>query len=530
MKTLQDFVAHLLAFVLVVLSVGIPATVTAGTSISETIAAAPTGAVATGTWASHAGSYSNWINYAGTLTPVPRDNWKNLGQAVWDKSGGFDMNMIHGERWITLARADAGGLGLSSREISDRMERFPANSTYVFAAYSPENAELRVEIHRIEKRPDGRIYIDQADFTPWHGEKWKAAGKYRTAAEESYGLAGYNPFENFKGTSVTDNVFHNVGWSGAQVVIGHAMRHYGAMAGFIAASKARTTQDVKTKGGAFKKTVTVTVKGWVKPDWYVATPVEMQQEGAMTAAICVTSSATPAETTSCDDAAHVAISGVSITQWKGGNMPMDEEMVYQWTQKKSSFTIFFFAIILAVLTWGIATALLGPGGTILGGTGAAAGGTTAGGIGAGTLGAIAGATYAVASTVLHSGGGLFQAQSGMFGATGNGVLRVDLASLSEQSRGLARGIHNRHIQSAQGHNLTASQKLFKGACPEGKTVAECWGLSLDAGQMWRGDSYQEVNMTLEMRAQYDSCKRLGYTGAALMRCAAPNATSWPAAQ
>ena len=521
MKTLQDFVAHLLAFVLVVLSVGIPATVTAGTSISETIAAAPTGAVATGTWASHAGSYSNWINYAGTLTPVPRDNWKNLGQAVWDKSGGFDMNMIHGERWITLARADAGGLGLSSREISDRMERFPANSTYVFAAYSPENAELRVEIHRIEKRPDGRIYIDQADFTPWHGEKWKAAGKYRTAAEESYGLAGYNPFENFKGTSVTDNVFHNVGWSGAQVVIGHAMRHYGAMVGFIAVSKARTTQEVKTKGGAFKKTVTVTVKGWVKPDWFVATPVEMQQEGAMTAAICVTRTATATETASCDDAVHVAISGVSIVQWKGGNMPMDEEMVYQWTQKKSSFTIFFFAIILAVLTWGIATALMAASPSIA--ASAASVGLSAGGVGT-----IAGIGYAIASTAMHSGGGLFQAQSGMFGATGNGVMKIDLAALSQQSRGLAKGIHNRHIQSAQGHNLTASRKLFKGACPEDKTVAECWGLSLDAGQMWRGDAYGEVNMTLDMRARYEECKGLGYTGAALMRCAAPNAEAWPA--
>lgn len=526
MQKIRTLVVHALAFVLTVLAVGVPATATAGTSTSEWSAAAPTG-LAAGTWASHAGSALNWVNFAGTTTPVPRDNWKNLGQAVWDKSGGFDMNMIHGERWITLARADAGGLGLSSREISDRMERFPANSTYVFAAYSPENAELRVEIHRIEKRPDGRIYIDQADFTPWHGEKWMAAGKYRTAAEESYGLAGYNPFENFKGTSVTDSVFHNVGWSGAQVVIGHAMRHYGAMVGFIAASKARTTQDVKTKGGLFKKTVTITVKGWVKPDWFVATPVEMQQEGAMTAAICVSAAPTATGTTTCDDAAHVAISGVSVTQWKGGNMPMDEEMVYQWTQKKSSFTIFFFAIILAVLTWGIATALLGPTGTILSTT--AAGGSF-GGLGAGAIAGIVGATYAVASTSLHSGGGLFQAQSGLFGSTGNGVLKVDLASLSVQSRGLAKGIHNRHIQSAQGYNLTSSRKLFKGACPEDKTVVECRTLGLDPGQLWRGDSYQEVNMTLEMRAQYDSCKRLGYTGAALMRCAAPNATSWPAAQ
>lgn len=78
--------------------------------------------------------------------------------------------------------------------------------------------------------------------------------------------------------------------------------------------------------------------------------------------------------------------------------------------------------------------------------------------------------------------------------------------------------------------MTASQRLYKGSCPEDKTVAECWGLGLglDAGQMWRGDAYQEVNMTLEMRSKYNDCKQQGFVGAALMQCAAPNASSWPA--
>lgn len=161
-------------------------------------------------------------------------------------------------------------------------------------------------------------------------------------------------------------------------------------------------------------------------------------------------------------------------------------------------------------------------------TTSAAGTSGASGFGGGAFGLAAGSGYAVASTALHSGGGLTQAQSGFFGQTGNGVLKVDLAALSTQSQGLARGVQNRHVQSVQGYNLTGSQKLFKGACAEDKTVAECWGLGLDAGQMWRGDTYQEVNMTLSMRAKYNECKGLGYTGAALQQCAAPNATSWPA--
>lgn len=516
-KGFRTFVAHLVGYVLLVLSIGLPGTVLADSTWQWI---APQSGSITDRWAAHANDSQKWINHAGTTVPVPRDNWRPLGSAVWDRSGGFDLNMIAGERWITLGRADAGSLGLTSRQISDRMNRFPANASYVFAAYSPENGELSVEIHRIEKRPDGAIYIDQADFTPWHGEKWKATGKYRNATEVSWGSAGYNPFENFKGTATTDPVFHNVSWSGAQVVIGHAMRHYGAMFGFIAVSQSRTTQSQSTSGNFFKKTVTTTVKGWVKPEWYVATPVELQQENAQIASICVAATQAATETNSCDDPAHVAISGVAVSPWKGGNMPMDEEMVYQWVHKQSSWTIAFFAVILAVVTWGVATALLGPSGTVLaGGIG--------GGLGAGSLGAIAGVAYAIASTALHSGGGITQAQRGFFGSTGNGVFRIDLGSMSVQSQGLAQGVRNKHVLSGWGSNTISSQKLFRGNCSEDKTVEECVSAGQDSGQMWRGDTYQEVNTTLDMRARYAACKADGLTGAALQQCAAPNANSWP---
>jgi len=516
MERIRSFVAHIVGYIILMMSVGMPGMATANTS--EWIAS-PSGSISA-RWASHASDSSKWINYAGTTVPVPRDNWRNLGTAVWDRSGGFDLNMIDGERWITLGRADAGSLGLSSREISDRMSRFPANASYVFAAYSPENGELSVEVHRIEKRPDGVIYIDQADFTPWHGEKWKAAGKYRTAAEVTFGATGYNPFENFKGASSEDPVFHNISWTGAQVAIGHAMRHYGAMIGFIAVSQSHTTQTQSKSGGFFKKTVTTTVKGWVKPEWYIATPVELQQENAQIASICVAATQTATETTSCDDPAHVAISGVSVSPWKGGNMPMDEEQVYQWTHKQSSWTIAFFAVILAVVTWGVALALTYAAPALMNAI------TLSTGLGSAGLGAVAGVAYGVASTALHSGGGITQAQKGFFGSTGNGVFKVDLGSMSVQSKGLAQGVRNKHVLSGWGSNTTSSQKLFKGGCAENKTVEECVNAGQDAGQMWRGDTYQEVNTTLDMRARYAACKSAGLTGAALQQCAAPNATSW----
>ncbi|OZA23152.1 MAG: hypothetical protein B7X91_14040 [Hydrogenophilales bacterium 17-64-11] len=211
------------------------------------------------------------------------------------------------------------------------------------------------------------------------------------------------------------------------------MRHYGAMFGFIAVSQSRTTQTQSSSGGFFKKTITTTVKGWGKPEWYVATPVELQQENAQTAAICVSATQTASETTSCDDPAHIAISGVSVSPWKGGNMPMDEEMVYKWVHKQSSWSIAFFAVVLAVVTWGIAAVLV---------QGLPA---LAGGCFGDALGAVAGVAYGVASTAMYSGGGIAQAQKGFFGSTGNGVFKVDLGSMSVQSKGLAGAIQQAHL-------------------------------------------------------------------------------------
>jgi len=201
-------------------------------------------------------------------------------------------------------------------------------------------------------------------------------------------------------------------------------------------------------------------------------------------------------------------------------MPMDEEQVYQWTHKQSSWTIAFFAVILAVVTWGVALALTYAAPALMNAI------TLSTGLGSAGLGAVAGVAYGVASTALHSGGGITQAQKGFFGSTGNGVFKVDLGSMSVQSKGLAQGVRNKHVLSGWGSNTTSSQKLFKGGCAENKTVEECVNAGQDAGQMWRGDTYQEVNTTLDMRARYAACKSAGLTGAALQQCAAPNATSW----
>lgn len=114
-------------------------------------------------------------------------------------------------------------------------------------------------------------------------------------------------------------------------------------------------------------------------------------------------------------------------------MPMDEEMVYKWVHKQSSWSIAFFAVVLAVVTWGIAAVLV---------QGLPA---LAGGCFGDALGAVAGVAYGVASTAMYSGGGIAQAQKGFFGSTGNGVFKVDLGSMSVQSKGLAGAIQQAHL-------------------------------------------------------------------------------------
>lgn len=388
-----------------------------------------------------------------------------------------------------------------------------------FAAYSPETSELHVEVQKIERLPNGKIQVRNADFTPWHGEHWKRAQKYLTAAERELDpfRAGNNPFANFQGADVSDKVFHNVSWTAAKVIVGHAQRYYGAPISFVAVTNSRFTQEVKTSSGLFTSSITVTVRGFAQPKWYVGTPIELQPTGEM-GMICVGAAATA---NSCDAPAHVAHAGVSYMPWNGGNMPSPEDLVYQWVQKKTGFTVLFFAVVLALLTWGIAAIAAGPSGTILGGM-------FTGGLAPSTVALTVGVTYAVANTAFHSGGGLTQLQDGFFGATGSGVLPPPSAdsSASQHTKNLAKAIHQNHIDPSYGYGLSGTTQLYKGACPEGYSVKECTDASLDPGTMWRPDTYAEYNTVLDLRERYQKCKDQGYTGAALNQCASPKEGEW----
>jgi len=451
---------------------------------------------------------------------APKDNFRLLAEGQYNqKEKTFDWRMIEGERWITQGREDIGKAGLTSKEMSDRIAQFPKNMQYVFAAYSPETTTLHIEVQKIEKLPNGKIQVRNADFTPWHGEHWARGQKYLTPAELELDpfRAGNNPFENFKGADVSDKVFHNVSWAAAKAIVGHAQRYYSAPISFVAVSKSRFTQEVRTSSGLFSSSVTVIVRGFAKPTWYVGTPIELQPTGEM-GMICVGPGATEA---GCDAPEHVAHAGVSFMPWNGGNMPSPEDLVYKWTQTKTGFTILFFAVVLAILTWGIAAVAMAAAGVT-----AVTIGTIS--LGAGTIGALAGVTYALAFTAFSGGTALTDLQEGLFGSTGNGVLKPPSADASadKHTKNLAKGIQQNHIDPSYGYGLSGTTELFKGACPEGYTVQECTDAGLDPGTMWRPDTYAEYNTVLDMRERFDKCMEQGYTGAALNQCAAPKAGEW----
>lgn len=455
-----------------------------------------------------------------TSTPVsptvtvryPLDNWSLLGEIAGRGGGGYDLRMLQGERWITAGREEVGQLGLGSDVVSKLVMAFPGHAAMVFATYSPENAQLRIRVVKAERQADGRIRSYLGDFTPHHGERWAAQRHYLSASEAADPVrAGRNPFAVFRPADQTDPVFYNIGWSAAQVAVGHAMRLYNAPAGFIAMTDTRWTQVVTRSGNVLRQRVDTTTQAWVRPRWFVALPVDQQPYGVQ-AAIC-----TLPGSTSCPTVEQLAQSGVSVSQWDGGNMPSPEDLLYSWTDSRSGFTVLAFALVTAAFVWVAASVATSYG---LFGVQGAVGGSSV--ISPAAIGALAGGTYAVGSTVLGGGGPLTSAQQGYLGATGSGFLEAEGASNSYE-RSLRESVLARHIEAPLTAGLRGIAELYAGACDSSLSHAACSSVGLAPGRLPRPDTVVFQNSVLEVRGRYAACSASGLRGAALMRCATAGA-------
>ncbi len=487
-------------------------------------------------WGHFASQAQNWPTMfnpdVGLSTQSPKDNWALVARTRWVPPAGggvgpgsASLEMIKGDRWITLNNDGAGQAGISNANVSGKISKLPSNGSYEFAQYSHENATLKITVQRVEKTPDGTIEVRQADFTPWHGQRWAATGSYRTAAEAAPQtpfppVPGYNPFKNFEGLTASglpnkqDPIFRNISWQGAEVAVGHAMRLYGADIGYVAVSDTRFAQATSTKSSLFKKKTTTTITGLVKPRWFVAVPMELGRSGGETGQICVTGGATP--TAACDDPAHVTIAGVMLSEWKGGgNMPQQEDLIYQWVNQTSSWNILFFAVILALVTFGAALVLLPAAGLVVAGIGVSASG----------LAVAVGVGYALAFTNFGSSS-VLAAQNGLFGSTGNGYIQQQAAGGVQQA-GVMQAVQTNFVDSAMGAGtggLTATDALYKGGCAAGWTVAQCQQNNLDPGTMWRPDNWSQYQGVRAMRQRMAYCTGvLRYSGVTAEQCAAPKA-------
>ena len=423
-----------------------------------------------------------------TTVLVPKGNWTDVSRLRGAPSGAPDVRMLRGERWVTLNREEIGMLGFNSAIMSNAIKHVSGSSIQIFAHYVKESAQLRIFMVRMERRPDGWVYISTGDFTPHHGEFYRAYRHFLTPAERAGIGVGYNPFRIFRGQD-TDPVFYNINEAGVMVAIGHAMRLNRAPTAWLANGVGRFNVWEESSGNFFSRTVTTHVDGYAKPLWYFVSPIQMQvaTPDTVTGRICVDPSLLRVDARGllvCDAPDHLAEAGVIATPWTGGNLPEAEQLIYSWQDSRRGWTVLSYA--LATSAFGLDPGVYGLGNSVFGG----------------------------------GGGPITQAQDGFRGTTGDGFL-IPPVPTSDQVRDLRQSIVDQHVGTSVGTGLNATQAMYRGACDPSWTTVACRAAGLDPGVVFRSDSYSVQNTIAELQRAYESCRLAGYVGDALQMCTAP---------
>ena len=467
-----------------------------------------------------------------TRVKVPRDNWRFIAQMTGTgrtDSGNF---MIQGEGWITHGIEGVGRLGLEPNQVAMILNRdVNGNPPWVVARYFPEQAKLKIDVFKITRDAAGTQQVWVSNFTPHHGEHWKAARRYVTEAERTNIVrAGYNPFEKFRGYD-DDPMFHNIGWGAAQVAISHAMQYHDSVFSLYIETKNRFSQTQSTSGNFLRKTVTTTTIGHVTPQFYLAMPLNMSParnniSPSSFGVICVTGA------TTCDDEAHVVAAMIALEPLQGGNIPEVEQQLYYNVSSTSSWSTLAFALMTAALTYGAVGMYAAAAGTGTSAAGAVAANSAATGIAAGQAAYSAGAIYAGA-TMLTQGGSLVSPQQGWMqnvgwdpSGIGNGS-STGVACSNPHCAGLYAAIQQRHVSSdvldaSSTGNLQATNQMIQGNCDPTWTIAQCRAAGLNPGTaLYRPDSYIEAKTAYAMKMRERECKTQGLKDKELRQCISP---------
>lgn len=403
-----------------------------------------------------------------------------------------------GDKAVLNGNEAATMLGVSSKELSNLVYTFPTNAPMIIGLFNPDEAQLRIFVFQMKSLPSGQIKVFLNSYTPHHGERMRAAREYMTAAEKAnLNAAGNNPFfGNRSTTDEQDPTFYNCGAGCMPVAIGHAMRYHNATYGLISQTElSMDDPEVRTSGGFFFKSVTTIYRGNVQPRWFVATPTDLQPNG-LVRGVCAVNENPCAE-------GHKAFAGISIQDWKGGNLSSEKQKVYEKSVTTGGFTLIFFAVLLlaAVFSGGLALGLQA--GTALG------------------YGALAGAAYLGAYAI--GGVSPTDLQYGLLGQTASDFGPAPTPG-DEHARGTRQAVAK--LTSAyndsgklkdldepttiQGGDLTQTitlnsvRTVLIGGCDPALEASAC-GSSVSPGLVPRTDAYRERETAETTQKNFEDC-------------------------
>ncbi len=470
--------------------------------------------------AGSSGDAADWLTLRTTNGPVavPKAQFVDIAKLLPHAPSARETAPLAAPGWVTRGRQEVGMLGLDSTMTSDAIPRLRRPITLIVGRYSPQTAQLRVQALRLERRPDGAAYVSLADFTPWHGEYLRAYGRYRTLAEQTSGAPGYNPFNAHRGDA-QDPIFHRMTFAAAQVAMGLAMRTHDSVFGWLAVSDYQFKTMSTTVGGLFFRTVTWTIDGFVKPQWYLLSSRELAASNAISAVICadpgqvVISDPGPPAVTDCDESAHRVSSGVWATVWTGGKLPSSPQRLTVSIDVPERYSV------APALVAADAVALLPEGVGVLENAGVLATGLNNGrpidltATGAGLIDL--GSNWIGASP--SSPGGSAPQWSGPIN---DGVANA-IGNLDPTSQALFFQIQRSLIDAPLSATVQAVVQLVWGQCDPSQTSARCHAQSLDAGIVPRADDLVDPVVPHLLYQQALKCAAGGLTGPALAHCTAP---------
>ncbi len=460
--------------------------------------------------------------------PVPVDNWQEVA-SLWnprgDKGKVDGREYYAGERWMALGQHTAGVLGLSSAEVGLKAWLQPTIQPHpwVIARFLPERGELRINVIKNYKTPEGTQRVLVTDYTPQHGRWHVVRRMFRDPGENwSPYTRGIDPFSPKHSGAATDPTFYNMSIGAAQMAVGQAMMHHKAPYAFFIETSLRLDQRQTTSGNIFKKKVTTTTVGYARPKVYLASPLNMSTQRnnitpSMMAVICP-------RTTTCTHPDQLAFAGFVLEHLEGGNIPNIEEEIYRNVVSKSSWTGVFFMLVTAALTWGAGAMIAGTGNWVVanGQVVAATAAANVPAIAGSTIAATAGLGYATINGLVN-GGPLSSTQQGWLGQMGMTPEQVSLG-VSDGSycnnahcTGLYAAASAKHIQSGSpgtpqsGNNFQATRQLIEGNCPIQWTRAQCLAQGLDPGGTARSDTHPNIAFhAKDFTRKRQACINAGY--------------------